>query len=157
MAKQQWVGWREWVRFPKLGINSLVCKVDTGARSSALHAYDIEEFYKDNALWVRFAVHTEHHQQHLIEQCEAKVLEKKQVTNSGGMTSERYFIKTTLEIGDLSAKIAVSLTTRDKMKYQMLLGRTALRKLDLLVDVKDSYLQGGKTPQRKAHETRNTL
>lgn len=136
------VGWRERVALPELGIQKLKCKVDTGAKNSALHAFKIEEFQKNNEIWVRFSLHIDDTDLSRIKVCESKVIDKRQVTDSGGNVTERYFIKTTIHVGQKVIQGSISLTSRDTMKFKMLLGRTALRRLQFFVDPTRSYLQG---------------
>ena len=138
------VGWREWVALPEIGIKSLQCKVDTGAKNSALHAFELESFERDGELWVRFSIHVDESDLTHIQRCEARVIDTRTVTDSSGNQSERFFIETMIKIGKQKYKIQVSLTDRDTMKYNMLLGRTALRKAKFIVDPSRSYLQGKK-------------
>ncbi|WP_040726289.1 ATP-dependent zinc protease [Thiomicrorhabdus sp. Kp2] len=136
------VGWCEWVRLPELGIERLECKVDTGAKNSALHAFEVDPFQKDGQEWVRFSIHIDDKDLTKIKTCEALVQDIRTVTDSGGNNTERFFIETALEIGDFKLQIPISLTSRDTMAFKMLLGRTALRKAGLIVDSAESYLQG---------------
>lgn len=138
------VGWREWISLPEIGILTMQCKVDTGAKTSALHAFKVDSFERDGQLWVRFSVHLDETDLRKIQVCEAKVIDKRSVTDSGGTVSQRFFIETLLEIGESHYLIQVSLTDRDTMKFNMLLGRTALRKGHFIVDPSKSYLQGKK-------------
>lgn len=138
------VGWCEWVRLPELGIERLECKVDTGAKNSALHAFEVEPFEKDGQEWVRFSIHTDNDDITQVKTCEAEVKDIRKVTDSGGNSTERFFIETALEIGDFSLQIPISLTSRDTMAFKMLLGRTALRKAGLIVNSAESFLQGVK-------------
>lgn len=137
------IGWHEWVSLPDLGISALKCKVDTGAKNSALHAFEVIPFHNDlGEPWVRFSVHTDENDLTKIQVCEAKIIDERPVTDSGGNTTNRFFIKTRLHIGKKSYSIQISITNRDTMKFKMLLGRTALRKGHFLVDPGQSYLQG---------------
>ena len=136
------VGWREWVALPDLGIEKLKCKVDTGAKNSAIHAFKIEEFQKNNELWVRFAMHLKQTDDTAVQYCEAKVVDQRAVTDSGGNITERYFIETTIKLGQKTIQGSLSLTSRDTMKFKMLLGRTALRKFQFSVNSAHSYIQG---------------
>ncbi|MGM0542112.1 MAG: ATP-dependent zinc protease, partial [Pseudomonadota bacterium] len=129
---------------PQIGILAMQCKVDTGAKTSALHAFKVDSFERNGQLWVRFSVHLNETDLRKIQVCEAKVIDKRSVTDSGGNTSQRFFIETLLEIGESRYPIQVSLTDRDTMKFNMLLGRTALRKGHFIVDPSKSYLQGKK-------------
>ena len=138
------VGWREWVSLPEIGILAMQCKVDTGAKTSALHTFKVDAFEREGQEWVRFSVHIDETDLCKVQVCEAKVQDKRSVTDSGGNVTERFFIETLLEIGESHYPIQVSLTDRDTMKFNMLLGRTALRKGRFIVDPSKSYLQGKK-------------
>lgn len=138
------VGWREWISLPEIGILAMQCKVDTGAKTSALHAFKVDSFERDGQRWVRFSIHFDEMDLSKIQVCEAKVIDQRSVTDSSGNVSERFFIETLLEIGESRYPIQVSLTDRDTMKFNMLLGRTALRKGHFIVDPGKSYLQGRK-------------
>lgn len=137
-------GWREWLSLPELGIYAIKAKVDTGARTSCLHAFKIEPFEKDGSEWLRIWVHPL--QDDLTEQvCEAPVLEQRQVTDSGGHTEVRYVIRTLVQVGfgpdALQYNAEFTLTNRDTMKFRMLLGRQALNGR-YIVNPEASYLQG---------------
>jgi hypothetical protein len=134
------LGWREWVALPGLNVPALKCKVDTGARSSALHAFSVEPFERDGEAWVRFGLHPNQQETETELWCEAKVLDKRNVTDSGGNTTERYFIQTDVIVGDQRFTIELSLTSRDTMMFRMLLGREAMRER-FIVDPGASYLQ----------------
>lgn len=140
----EFVGWREWISLPDLGIENLKCKVDTGAKNSALHAFSVESFDKKGDLWVRFSIHTDENDLTKTQTCEAKVRAFRAVTDSGGNVTERYFIHTRVQIGEHRLKIPVSLTSRDTMAFKMLLGRTALRKGGFIVNPQKSFLQGNR-------------
>ena len=135
------LGWREWVALPQLGISALKCKVDTGARSSALHAFAVEEFFKEDQRWVRFGLHPLQHNDVNEVWCEALVTDVRRVTDSGGHTTERYFITTEMVLGDQCFPITLSLTSRDNMLFRMLLGREAM-KGRFIVNPGASYQQG---------------
>ncbi|WP_038059675.1 ATP-dependent zinc protease [Thioalkalivibrio sp. ALJT] len=135
------LGWREWVGLPDLGIDAVKCKVDTGARSSALHAFQVERFTRDGSHWVRFGIHPHQHDNQTEVWCEAPVLDVRNVTDSGGHSSERYFIATQARIGDWILPLELSLTSRDTMLFRMLLGREAMRGR-FLVDPQRSFVLG---------------
>ena len=133
------LGWREWVALPELGIEAIKAKVDTGARTSALHAFRVEAFERGGEAWVRFSMHPlQNNDEHVVE-CEARVLDQRQVRDSGGHTELRYVIETTILIGGNATPAELTLTDRDTMKFRMLLGRTAIRR-HYLVDPGRSYL-----------------
>jgi len=134
------LGWREWLSLPVLGIVAVRAKVDTGARSSALHVRDQEVFLREGREFVRFLLDTG--VQDLPPQlAEAAVLDRRRVTDSGGNTSERIFIRTRLRLAGQAWQAEVNLTHRRNMLFPMLLGRTALAGR-FLVDPASSFLQG---------------
>jgi hypothetical protein len=140
------VGWREWLSLPELGIEHVKAKVDTGARTSALHAFYVEPFMKEGVKWVRFGIHPVQNDSSLVVECEAPVKDQRTVRDSGGHAESRYVIETIIEIGDISFQAELTLTDRDSMKFRMLLGRTALERR-FIVDSAASY-QVGKKPHK---------
>lgn len=137
----QTVGWREWVALPELGIDAIKIKVDTGARTSALHAFELVSFERDGQEWVRFRIHPLQKNYQLEQTCECAVVDRRMVTDSGGHREERRVIRTLVTLGGLSWPIEITLTDRESMKFRMLLGRTAMSALQ--VDPSASFLMGG--------------
>lgn len=139
MKELEILGWREWVSLPQLGIDQVKAKVDTGARTSSLHAFSVEEFNRDGQSYVRFGIHPFQKRVDIEIMCEALVSDQRRVTDSGGHSELRYVIETTVKLGQSAWPIEITLTNRDSMGFRMLLGRTALRKR-YLVDPAGSYL-----------------
>ncbi|MDQ2077600.1 ATP-dependent zinc protease [Marinimicrobium sp. ABcell2] len=138
----QTIGWREWVNLPGLGAVVTKAKIDTGARTSALHAYYVEPFRRDGKNWVRFGLHPLQGDKDTAVDCEAPVVDRRQVTDSGGHREMRYVIATPVQLGAARFDVEVTLTDRENMRFRMLLGRTAL-KARFLVDSNRSFLLGG--------------
>lgn len=136
------LGWREWLALPDLDIPGIKAKIDTGARTSALHAYFVEPYRENGVAMVRFGVHPLQGRDDIARICRAQVKQRRQVTDSGGHSEERYVIETRVRLGGIERCIEMTLTNRDTMKFRMLLGRSALQELGLLVDSSRSYLIG---------------
>ncbi|MGF1480140.1 MAG: ATP-dependent zinc protease [Cyanophyceae cyanobacterium] len=133
------IGWRETVALPALGIAEIKAKIDTGARSSALHAFNIEPFQHDSQEMVRFQVHPQQRNSQQTVTAAAPLLEYRQVKNSGGQAQLRPVIQTIVGLGEQQWTIELTLTNRDAMGFRMLLGRQAVRRR-FLVDAGSSFL-----------------
>jgi hypothetical protein len=126
--KKKVAGWREWVALPDLNIKRIKAKIDTGARTSALHASNITPFTKDGAAYVRFVVHPLQRQKRPAKTCVALVIDHRRIMDSGGRSEERYIVRTSLTIGQSRWPVELSLTNRDQLGFRMLIGRQALRR-----------------------------
>ncbi|HWB43906.1 MAG TPA: RimK/LysX family protein [Hyphomicrobiaceae bacterium] len=134
------LGWEEWVALPELGLPAIKAKVDTGARTSALHAYFVEPFTSGRKHMVRFGVHPIPRRSDVYILCTARVVDRREVRSSNGEREHRYVIETPLRVGDRAWPIEITLTNRDSMSYRMLLGRQAIVR-GILVDPSSSFRQ----------------
>lgn len=138
------VGWREWLSLPTLSLDRIKAKVDTGARTSALHTFDLETYTDDSGVdRVRFKVHPNQEETDTVVECDTEVISLRSVRDSGGHEEFRPFIRVPVVLGAHRWEIEMSLTNRDNMKFRMLLGRTALQNR-FVVDSAQSYLIGKK-------------
>lgn len=135
------VGWREWVALPDLGLRQLKAKVDTGARTSALHAFMVEKFRSQGRWRVYFGIHPVHKDNAIEQFCVADLADERWVSDSGGHRERRVVIYTRVVLGDLTWPIYITLANRDNMSFRMLLGRSALRRR-AVVNTARSYLMG---------------
>ncbi len=134
------IGWREWVGLPDLYIFPIRAKIDTGARTSALHAVVRETYEKDDVAWVDFDVPV--FETKSVKRCRARLVESRAIKNTSGVPDHRYVIETTLVLGQRSWVIETSLADREQMTFDLILGRTAIRNRRLCVDPGRSYLLG---------------
>ncbi len=135
------IGWKEWIALPDLGIPAVKAKIDTGARTSAMHIFNLEEFEADGRPMVRFGIHPLQRRIDIERFCEAPLLERRRVKDSGGHIEKRYVIRTTAVMGAVSWSIDITLTNRDPMLFRMLLGRKAVENR-FLINPDRSYLTG---------------
>lgn len=135
------VGWREWLALPHLGIQRIKAKIDTGARTSALHANKIDYYTENGRAKVRFVIHPIQYNLEQSVDCIADVVDIRWVTDSGGHKEQRFVIETLVRVGAEAWPIEMTLTNREDMRFRMLLGRTAMRKR-MIVNPGVSYLLG---------------
>ncbi|ODR93652.1 hypothetical protein AUC70_12505 [Methyloceanibacter stevinii] len=147
------IGWREHVALPELRIASMRAKIDTGARTSALNTDHMERFERDGQTWISFTLPAAGRRSK--ERYEAQLADVRAIKNTGGVAETRPIIKTTMVLGKRAWVIEISLADRENMKFDMIVGRTALRTQRLIVNPGRSYLAGdpiGPTPL-ESHET----
>jgi len=142
------IGWREWVGLPDLGIESIKAKIDTGARTSALHATHLERFRRHDDDWVRFVVYPIQRDGSVRVHGEAPLVDRREVRSSSGEKSLRPVILTSLRLGEREFEIELTLTNRDAMGFRMLLGRHSLRRR-FTIDPGASYLVGRPPPRKR--------
>jgi hypothetical protein len=142
------LGWREYVQLPDLGLRNIKAKVDTGARTSALHAFEVRPFTEAGKRRVEFKLHPNQHDNESVVVCVADILDERQVRDSGGRSEQRLVIETPVRIGKHTWPIEMTLTSRDDMLFRMLLGRTAIRGR-MVVDPARSYCLGKRLKKKK--------
>jgi hypothetical protein len=139
------LGWREWVKLPALGVDAIKAKLDTGARTSVLHAFEIEDLERDGVEMVSFEIHPLQRSAKPLVRAEAEVIDRRVIRSSTGHEELRRVITTIIRIGDAEWPIELTLTRRDEMGFRLLLGRQALRGR-FVVDPGGSYRAGRATP-----------
>lgn len=135
------LGWREWVSLPDLNITHIKAKIDTGARSSALHAFAIDPYRKGGQRWIMFAIHPIQKHSDVAIECHALIKDRRLVSDSGGHKQRRYVIESRLILGQSIITAEITLTNRDTMLFRMLIGRTTMNN-HFIIDPNASYLQG---------------
>lgn len=141
------IGWREWASLPDLGLVAIKGKIDTGAKTSSLHAFDIQLVEKGEKTYVHFKVHPLQHDFSVVIDCKALLVDRRVVSDSGGHKEERYVIRTTMVLGGIRKRIELTLSNRQTMKYRMLIGRAALKQF--YIDPTQSYLTGKSLKQKR--------
>ncbi len=135
------VGWHEWCQLPKLHLPAIKAKVDTGAKTSALHAFNIKPFRRKGVLYVRFHIHPIQSNNDVTVESVCRVVDQRRITSSNGHNENRYVIITPITMGGMSWEIELTLSNRDPLKFRMLLGREALRK-QVIIDPGHALCQG---------------
>ncbi|MCA8999986.1 MAG: ATP-dependent zinc protease [Planctomycetaceae bacterium] len=141
------IGWREWVRLPNLNVGSIKAKIDTGARTSSLHAFNVERFRQTGKDFVRFEVHPLQRSGKGAIRVEMELADCRLVKSSSGHQNERPVILTPVELMGQTWEIELTLANRDEMGFRMLLGRQAIRHR-FLVDSGQSYCDSSHKPRR---------
>lgn len=147
LVSRVFIGFREWVNLPALELTAIKAKVDTGAKTSSLHAYDIKLVKENKKTFVSFKVHPLQNEIGVETHCKAPLIDTRIVTDSGGHKEERYVIRTTIIMGKIKKRIELTLTNRESMKYRMLIGREALNQF--YIDPSQSYLLGKTIKQKR--------
>ncbi len=141
-------GWREWADLPELGLRHIKAKVDTGARTSSLHAFNVETVDVDGQRRVIFDIHPNQRDRDTVVRCEADVVDERDVKSSGGHQTRRWVIRTPIKVGDNEWTTEITLASRDDMKFRMLIGRTAMHGV-ATVDPSRSYVASGRRRKKK--------
>lgn len=136
------IGWKEWFSLNDLGLPTIKGKIDTGAKTSSLHAFNIRTFIKAGQNYVRFDIHPLQKNKQIVKTCTALITDYRYVSDSSGNKEKRYVIESYLTIGEIRLSIEITLANRDTMAFKMLLGREAIKKAGMLVDTSKSFLQG---------------
>ncbi|WP_423823584.1 ATP-dependent zinc protease [Salinisphaera sp. SPP-AMP-43] len=140
MSDKTVIGWREWVSLPDLGIDAIKAKIDTGARTSALHTFSLDTGHERGERIARFGVHPYQGDTDRVVWCQAPIVDERNVRDSGGHREWRYVIATDLAMGARRWTVEITLTARDTMLFRMLVGRTAMAAVR--VDPTASFLTG---------------
>ncbi|EDL56019.1 RimK/LysX family protein, partial [Gimesia maris] len=138
---KQIIGSEEWCAFPDLGLPAIKARVDSGAKTSSIHAFNVQKFRRQGETWVSFEVHPLQNNRRIVVRCERPIVDKRVVKSSSGISETRYVILATLKIGDQAWEIELTLANRDSMGYRMLLGREAMSGR-MLVDPAISFCMG---------------
>ncbi|MDX2083180.1 MAG: RimK/LysX family protein [Rickettsiales bacterium] len=136
------IGWKEWFELDCLKLPAIKGKIDTGAKTSSLHAFNIESFYIEDVEYVKFDLHPLQKNKKLARSCVARVIDRRMVSDSGGKKEKRFVIKSNLKIGETKIRIELTLANRDSMTFRMLLGREAIKQAKMVVDPSKSFVQG---------------
>ena len=146
------LGWREWVALPRLGIAAIKAKIDSGARTSSLHVESLDEYELEGRPWLRFAVWTGRRGEPPVS-CAAPVADRREVSDSGGHVTLRWFIRAEFELAGQRWESEMNLTSRSNMLFPLLLGRNALSGR-FLVDSAAAYRCGRPAARRRRRTPR---
>ena len=147
MTTKQKIGWREWVGLPEFEIPAIKAKVDTGARTSSLHALDPEPFSDRGMSFVRFLLLPVQETLIFGRVVTAPMVDRRRVTDSGGHWQERYVVHLNIQLGSQLLPVEVTLANRRDMRFRMLLGRQALQQV--IIEPSESYLLAKSLEQKK--------
>ena len=136
------IGWKEWCSLDCIALPAIKGKVDTGAKTSAIHAFNIECFFIEDVEYVKFDIHPLQKNKRLVRSCISRVIDRRMVSDSSGKKEKRIVIKSDLKIGDKKIRVELTLTNRDNMSFRMLLGREAIMQAKMIVDISKSFVQG---------------
>ena len=136
------VGWREWFALPELGLPAIRAKIDTGAKTSSLHAFNIKIIKKGEERFAQFDIHPMPKHKNITATCRAPLVDRRFVTDSGGHREKRYVIKTPILVNDKLYNIEITLADRETMVFRMLLGRQAMHIAGIVVAPGKSHLLG---------------
>lgn len=150
MLKKLILGKEEWCSLPELGLPAVKVRVDSGAQTSSLHAFNIQAYMENGVKYVRFDIHPMQGDRNIVQSCKARVIDRRSIKNSSGSKEKRHVIQTPVMIGDTTWDIEITLTNRDSMGYRMLLGREAMS--GVLINPNASFCMGEKSsPQVEAY------
>lgn len=138
------IGWREWVSLPDLEIPAIKAKIDTGAKTSAIHTFFVETFKDNGKKYIKFKIHPLQKNTEIEIECNAPLYDRRIVKDSGGHVEERFVIITPVKVGELVIESEITLTNREDMQFRMLLGRSTLNKANVEILPNESYLLGRK-------------
>ena len=136
------IGWKEWFGLDSLSLPAIKGKIDTGAKTSSLHAFNIESFFLEDVEYVKFEIHPLQKNKKLACTCFSRVIDRRMVSDSSGKKEKRFVIESDLRIGQSKIRIELTLANRDSMTFRMLLGRDAVKQTKMLVDSSKSFVQG---------------
>lgn len=136
------IGWKEWFNLECIGLPAIKGKIDTGAKTSSLYAFNVENFYLEDVEYVKFDVHPLQKNKKIVRSCVARVIDRRMVSDSSGRKEKRFVIKSNIQIGKTKIRAELTLANRDTMAFRMLLGRDAIKQIKMMVDPSRSFAQG---------------